>query len=658
MSVLLFPVASNANNDASSGEVGIRGGFPKLSKGRRRSLQVNASASQGRNSKRMKLDHFEDIPAVQNGVISASKTPVFDGGRKVDIIIYHADVGLFFDGIKDDKEIPDYPIPKQVKAALKGRLTSEESLRNAVYTNLIEDHGIRFPDSSAQKVKGVSKILRSAAGLPNKVYKEEDLSALMVEYGELVGNTSKSMVRIMKGLPVTTTSRPDLAPLDSRDGHDIQIRFGEFKNAKNDNKKIASTQCAMYLLALLYWLRTKLGKPVEAVYGFYFCGRRCEDEDNSYSVGFIKLSAPSMLGESLKLEGYETTDHINSNGPMNALIHFLRNGKRWSVPGESVVGGVVAPERRIPSLFTLPTSLWEDEQEHRQLIIHGTLSIVFLVSVSGLKQLLSEHFSSLEGSMNWVEFRRQVNEFVSENCNESGETKYYLKIRSKDTSLQSNPMECMFDAWEVLLQSDSISATYPVKPFSGANFGVALMKDRGVPFSTVIESFAASALLPQFNKIVQTAAFLSQHLPHGDVLPHNLVYDDEKEEISLIDIDEGVFNRTSLPSRKNEYTEGEDDWYQALRYPNFFVEDANRYTKVQLLASFLYILMWAPNTEDLGSKMLQACNGLKEEAKRFGESMCCLDKTGKLPKTKVRLEEFNSWVDKLELMINDVLECC
>ena len=107
MNVVLFPTASRANNDASSGEVGIRGGFPKLSQGRRRSLQVNAS--QGRNSKRMKLDHFEDIPAVQNGVISASKTPVLDGGRKVDITIIRADVGLFLDGIKDEKEIPKSP---------------------------------------------------------------------------------------------------------------------------------------------------------------------------------------------------------------------------------------------------------------------------------------------------------------------------------------------------------------------------------------------------------------------------------------------------------------------------------------------------------------------------------------------------------------------
>ena len=148
----------------------------------------------------MKLDHFEDGGAVQNGVISASKTPVFDGGRKVDIIINHADVGLFFDGIKDEKEIPDHPMPKQVKAALKGRLTSEESLRNAVYTNLIEDHGITFPGSSAQKVKGVRKMLRSAAGLPNNVYKEADLAALMVEYGELMGHTSKEYRKDYEGV--------------------------------------------------------------------------------------------------------------------------------------------------------------------------------------------------------------------------------------------------------------------------------------------------------------------------------------------------------------------------------------------------------------------------------------------------------------------------
>jgi hypothetical protein len=102
------------------------------------------------------------------------------------------------------------------------------------------------------------------------------------------------MRRIMRGLPVTTTSKPDLAPLDSRDSKN-QIRFGEFKNNADYNQSTARTQCLMYLLGLIYWLRTELGEPVETV-----CGRRCENQDNTHSVGLIKLSAPKWLGEGLK----------------------------------------------------------------------------------------------------------------------------------------------------------------------------------------------------------------------------------------------------------------------------------------------------------------------------------------------------------------------
>ena len=148
----------------------------------------------------------------------------------------------------------------------------------------------------------------------------------------------------------------------------------------------------------------------------------------------------------------------------------------------------------------------------------------------------------------------------------------------------------------------------------------------------------------------------SQPAPEpAPLLPHNLVYDDKKEEISLIDIDEGVWTRGSLPTRKNEYNNGDDDWYKALRYPNFFVEDAKRYTKVQLLASFLYIITEAPN-KDIDSGVLQECAKLKEEAKRLGESLCNLDKTDKLAKIPERLKKFNAWVDELESMMNDILD--
>jgi len=656
MSATLFPTTAPTgapNEDTNSGELGIRGGFPKLSSGRRRSLQLQVNASQGRDPKKMKLHQFDDIPpsTVQDGVISASKTPVFDKGRKVEIVISKVhDVRLFFDDVSDVSKVPDYEMPGYLKRALKGRMTSEETLRNAVYTNLMDDHGIDFPESSIKQVKGMTKVLLRATGKKGRVYKETYLASLLAEYGETRGHKSDNMRRIMKGFPVTTTSKPDLAPLDSKDEADIQIRFGEFKNANNYNTTMACTQCTMYLLTLMYWLRTELGKPVEAVYGFYFCGSRCEHQHGFYVVGFIKLSAPTTLGECLEVDVYETTDTVDSNLPMNALIHFLKHGKRWSVSGEMLQDGIMKQERRIPSLYTLPTRLWEDNPDNRQLILHGTLSIVFIVSVAGLKQLLQEHFKKFKNNLSWDGFCRRVDTFVSEEGNESDDAKYYLKIRSKDTSLQPNPMGHMDDAWDMLSQNPSVSGTYPIRPFSGTDVGVALMRDRGVPLATVISNFAATALLPQFKRIMETASFLSNHLPHGDVLPHNLVYDDIKEEISLIDIDEGVRIRGSLLTRKNEYNNGDDDWYKALRYPNFFVEDANRYTTVQLIASFIYILKGGPN-EDLD----QECAQLLEEAERLGESLCNLDKTDDLMKSPQRLKKFNNWVDKLESMMNDIL---
>jgi RIO-like serine/threonine protein kinase len=50
-------------------------------------------------------------------------------------------------------------------------------------------------------------------------------------------------------------------------------------------------------------------------------------------------------------------------------------------------------------------------------------------------------------------------------------------------------------------------------------------------------------ILPEFKKIIGIAIFLSAHLPHGDVLPHNIVYRTDGNgnvQLTLIDVDEGV----------------------------------------------------------------------------------------------------------------------
>ena len=156
------------------------------------------------------------------------------------------------------------------------------------------------------------------------------------------------------------------------------------------------------------------------------------------------------------------------------------------------------------------------------------------------------------------------------------------------------------------------------------------MNDRGVPLANVVQIFSVVALFSLFKAIVRSSLFLARCLPHGDVLPHNLVYDNEARELNLIDVDEGTNARFSLPSRNNEYT-GEMDWYQALRYPNFFLKDGVRYTKVQLVACVLYIYWLAPNKVNLRSEVLEACENLERQAKDLGESMSSLEKKGETP---------------------------
>ncbi|CAB9530531.1 hypothetical protein SEMRO_2917_G340200.1 [Seminavis robusta] len=162
--------------------------------------------------------------------------------------------------------------------------------------------------------------MHRATGKKGKVYKETDLASLMAEYGETQGHKSDNMRRIMKGLPVTTTSKPDLAPLDTKDGADIQIRFD------------ANTKTVSMLLV---------------------------------SSSFLHQLA--TLGECLEVEVYETADMVESNLPMNALIHFLKHGNRWSGSGEMLQDGIMKQERRISSLYTLPTRLWGDDPDNGSL---------------------------------------------------------------------------------------------------------------------------------------------------------------------------------------------------------------------------------------------------------------------------------------------------
>ena len=123
-------------------------------------------------------------PFKNHGVISASKTPVLDVGKLlVDIQVHNGDVNLFFDDVKELTEIQAYEVAAFVQRALKSTSASEEALRNAVYTDLLENQDISFPPSSTKEDSSLIKVLRlpSFNRSKNKKYQEAGLSSLLTE---------------------------------------------------------------------------------------------------------------------------------------------------------------------------------------------------------------------------------------------------------------------------------------------------------------------------------------------------------------------------------------------------------------------------------------------------------------------------------------------
>ena len=446
----------------------------------------------------------------------------------------------------------------------------------------------------------------------------------------------------MRGLPVTTTSKPDLAPLDNRNG-ELQIWMGELKNHNNYTEKNAQTQCLMYLVGTLYWLRSVLGRPVESIYGFYFCGCRCSDRNQDYSIGLLKLSAPQYLGDTMSAECFQQEGDVDDPLPLQLLVHFFTYGKRWTISQQPKANNPM------PCLFVLPTQLWKNDSD-RELVVHGTLSIVFRITAAGLDLLLrndqSKHFGSLATNAPWQEYCDNICGIAQQTSD--GGVRFFLKIRSRDSSWSMHPMGAMGDVWDILEghREYGFLDTYICGPFVTKDFGVILMKDRGRQLKQVASLDAA--ILDHFSNIMKMAMFLAEHFPHGDVLPHNLVFDEATQVLTLIDIDEGVKSgkrgsEDHLLQRKNEYNNDGDDWYIAMSYPNALRTAAYLYTKCQLTATFLYLV---GRVENLSSQSLEMLDALADETKKLGDELCTLDKDDK------KINHKNK--DNLTAMVNKV----
>jgi hypothetical protein len=242
--------------------------------------------------------------------------------------------------------------------------------------------------------------------------------------------TNITMPRIVRRLPVATTSKPDLVPLYTTQGL-TQMQFGEFKNANNYNADQARAQCQLYLLGLLYFLRVA-GNPVETVYGFYFCGCKCADQHGN-EVGIISLSAPQFLGDPLESHYFQIKSNVGKFLPLCLLVHFLKNGKKWPIAADSKIQ---TGNQSIPSLLSLPASLWKDVAGQRILVWNAAHLRVFKITAAALKCLLEEqaHFRT---KLSYQGFHTSVSNLLDASEEDQAATtkRYYcLKIHVQDAS--------------------------------------------------------------------------------------------------------------------------------------------------------------------------------------------------------------------------------
>jgi hypothetical protein len=125
-----------------------------------------------------------------------------------------------------------YKVSNDVKGTINNKKASENDLRNAVYTYLkyLPKKGFSVPASAAT---GGSE---QVGNFVREKYQESRLSNLLADFDKESNvpdaDNTKNMPRVMRGLPVTTTLKPDMAivrKFDRRDSTDAAASTGRIQ---------------------------------------------------------------------------------------------------------------------------------------------------------------------------------------------------------------------------------------------------------------------------------------------------------------------------------------------------------------------------------------------------------------------------------------------
>jgi hypothetical protein len=499
-------------------------------------------------------------PGVADVVVSAhlsSPSPYVEGYLPASFQQISVALESFFpDGIVATQK---YRIDKQMKDALKNDTISESDFRWAIYTQL-KAKGVNFPST----------------GVKSDNYVEAQLSKLLYDWckNSKIKKEFSKVDRILHGLKVTTLSKPDLT-VYSR----TMILFGEVKNHDHYTTDTALAQCSLYLVALLYFIRVRIGIPVQSVLGFYVCGCKCKHLTDEYAVGLVKLTAPTELGGSIVAQNCLSFYKTKDLSGIQLLLNFLNSGITHEPYAKGKLGdrGERCTKLNTPALLVLPVQLWGDPR----LIDNGTASIVF----HGKKAEITTIFDYFAISdSNWVQFKSNVFRYLEQ---QADTTTFYIKVRTKDSTLRSNPAGPLQQTLH-MLKPRYKDMFCSLVPYGTGVLGVFFMKDCGRRVdNNYYDAKTFSQLCDNFKKFYDDVMELCVTIFHGDVLPHNIVITDD-DEFMLIDLDEGSY---LTEGTRRIITEDGKEKLPYLRYPNILCgwEHRQLYTQIQLLSTFLYM---------------------------------------------------------------------
>jgi hypothetical protein len=270
-----------------------------------------------------------------------------------------------------------------------------------------------------------------------------------------------------------------------------------------------------------------MGRQIDSVWGFCICGSCCIGLKGKYSIALIKLSAPVMLGNPIVSSVFWDEYSLDDMKGMQLLATFIQRGKAYESHEPPKTN--LALRYRIPALFSLPVSFWDDPC----LISNGTLSTVFRGTQSEITDLVHK-FQKLS---QWDLFKKSFQRFF-QTLPPNQEGHFYLKIQMKYFSINSDAMDP-----EMVLSSRDLkpyNEMYCIQPFKNKYLKVNLMKDCGTSLNAnSFEGIRFGEFCKIFGKFWKEIMLLCEDIFHGDVLPHNIVLTSTNSLI-LIDWDEGT----------------------------------------------------------------------------------------------------------------------